>query len=477
MRRTKLVALATASLISAAVTLPLSSAGAAPGTGAGSAPSTSGPATHSDSLTPKWRSKFEERNQKAVEKRLRHGGRGNSVKVGKGAYGRVAQTGQDKIFVVLAEFGNTQHSAYAGQAPDAQRVDGPMHNQIPEPDRSKDNSTNWQPDYDQAHYQNMYFKRMKKFYEDQSSGKYSVDGQVTEWVKVPFNEARYGRDSCGDIVCTNTWFLIRDALAEWTQSKIDAGWSMAKIQAYLKTFDHQDRYDFDGDGDFNEPDGYIDHFQIVHAGGDQADGDPVYGSDAIWSHRWNAQIEPFGTGPEGGAPIGGVNVGEGGLSDPNGSKVEIPDNPTGVWVNDYTIQPENGGLSVFAHEFGHDLGLPGPLRHLRQHRWRLQHRRALVADEPVPRHRQERPGHRRPAHAVRCLGEVPARLAGLRHRSPRPRRDVPDPSGPVDVGRTRPTPWSSCCRTSTCRSTSARPAPTAARATSTATRATTSTPR
>ena len=36
----------------------------------------------------------------------------------------------------------------------------------------------------------------------------------------------------------------------------------------------------------------------------------------------------------------------------------VPNNPTGVWVGDYTIQPENGGLGVFAHEFGHDLGLP-----------------------------------------------------------------------------------------------------------------------
>ena len=36
----------------------------------------------------------------------------------------------------------------------------------------------------------------------------------------------------------------------------------------------------------------------------------------------------------------------------------FPYNPTGVWVGDYTIQPENGGLGVFAHEFGHDLGLP-----------------------------------------------------------------------------------------------------------------------
>ena len=33
-------------------------------------------------------------------------------------------------------------------------------------------------------------------------------------------------------------------------------------------------------------------------------------------------------------------------------------NALGVWVGDYTMQPENGGLGVFAHEFAHDLGLP-----------------------------------------------------------------------------------------------------------------------
>ena len=40
------------------------------------------------------------------------------------------------------------------------------------------------------------------------------------------------------------------------------------------------------------------------------------------------------------------------------STTDVPNNPTGVWVGDYTIQPENGGLGVFAHEFAHDLGLP-----------------------------------------------------------------------------------------------------------------------
>ena len=65
----------------------------------------------------------------------------------------------------------------------------------------------------------MYFNRMAKYYETQSSGRYSVDGTVTDWVKVPFNEALYGRNYCGSIVCNSTKALIRDALAEWVDGK------------------------------------------------------------------------------------------------------------------------------------------------------------------------------------------------------------------------------------------------------------------
>ncbi|WP_395659525.1 immune inhibitor A domain-containing protein [Nocardioides sp.] len=357
MRRTRVAAAATASLIATATALSLSTtpAGAEPPGAPASGKQQS--ATPSDDITPGWRTQYDQIRQQALEKRLRTGGRGAVEKVGRGEYGKVAQTGKDRIFVVLAEFGDTAHSAYPVD-PDAgaQRTDGPLHNQIPKPDRSIDNSTVWQKNYDRSHYDGLYFDRMKKFYEQQSSGTYSIDGDVTAWVKVPFNERRYGSDYCGSIVCSNVWFLVRDALAEWTQGRIDAGWTMARIQAYLKTFDKQDRYDFDGDGDFAEPDGYIDHFQIVHAGGDQADGDPIYGKDAIWSHRGNVGIHSNGTGP--GPAIGGVEVGEGGVSDASGANVQIPDNPTGVWVSDYTMQPENGGLSVFAHEYAHDLGLP-----------------------------------------------------------------------------------------------------------------------
>ena len=357
MRRTRVAATATATLIAAATALSLTTpqAGAQP---AGEPPTARGKsATPSDDITPGWKHKYDKVRQKALQKRLRTGGKGAVEKVGQRTFGEVAQTGTDRIFVVLAEFGDIRHSAIPDN-PDsgAQRFDGPLHNQIPQPDRSVDNSTVWQPDYDQAHYQDLYFDRMRDFYEDQSSGIYSIEGDVTAWVKVPFNEARYGTNNCGSIICSNVWFLVRDALAEWVQGRIDAGWSDTQIQDYLKTFDKQDRYDFDGDGDFREPDGYIDHFQIVHAGGDEADRDPIYGTDAIWSHRGNVGIHPNGEGP--GPAIGGVEVGEGGISDPNGTKVEIPSHPMGIWVSDYTMQPENGGLSVFAHEYAHDLGLP-----------------------------------------------------------------------------------------------------------------------
>lgn len=261
----------------------------------------------------------------------------------------------DKIFVILAEFGNERHPSYPDQdtapaVPGPTRFDGPLHNEIPAPNRAVDNSTVWQPDYNADYYRKIYFgtgqgdESLKQYYEAQSSGRYSVDGEVTDWVKVKYNEARYGRSNgypCASNVCSNTWNLVRDAANQWVADQKAAGRTDAQIAADVKSMDEWDRYDYDQDGDFNEPDGYIDHFQIVHSGGDQADGDPIQGEDAIWSHRWYAFASDQGnTGPANNRG-GGTQIGN-----------------TGVWIGDYTIQPENGGRSVFYHEYGHDLGLP-----------------------------------------------------------------------------------------------------------------------
>ncbi|MEU6402116.1 immune inhibitor A domain-containing protein [Streptomyces sp. NPDC046985] len=246
----------------------------------------------------------------------------------------------DKIFTILVEFGDEADPKYGGTA-------GPLHNQIAAPDRAKDNSTAWQKDYDQKHYQDLYFgtakktESVKKYYEKQSSGRYSVDGEVSNWVKVPYNEARYGNDACGSTNCPSVWNVVSDGVNAWVAQRKAAGESDAAVKADLAQYDQWDRYDYDGDGDFNEPDGYIDHFQIVHAGEDESAGGGVQGKDAIWAHRWYA----FGTDAGSTGPaqnkLGGAQIGD-----------------TGVWVGDYTIQPENGGLGVYAHEYGHDLGLP-----------------------------------------------------------------------------------------------------------------------
>jgi immune inhibitor A len=307
--------------------------------------------------------------REALQAKLDGKAKGKAYKSKSGEWVELEREATDKVFVILVEFGDTRHPFYPDLVPDERDTpagagfDGPLHNKIPQPDRAVDNRTLWKADYNAAHYENMYFTRMREYYEQQSSGRYSIEGAIHGWVKVPFNEARYGRNFCGSNVCTNVYMLMRDALAFWVQQQIDGGKTLQEVNAYLSTFDVWDRNDADGDGNFDEPDRFIDHVQIVHAGGDEAAGDPHQGEDAIWSHRSEAGF--FG-GPGGNAgfPAGYSAFGLGYETDPLGNgrgATTIPHNyhaGSAVWVGDYTIQGENGGLGVFAHEYGHDLGLP-----------------------------------------------------------------------------------------------------------------------
>lgn len=286
---------------------------------------------------------------------IKQRGASKSLRLGKGKYVELDREKTDKIFTVLVEFGDkvdstTQYdpdgdgpqppvAKYGGDA-------GPAHNQIAEPDPKDNNSTIWQADFNRAHFQDLYFSTkgdnsVAKYYEKQSSGRYSVEGEVTDWVKVQYNEGRYGSNYCGQSTCSSAWDVVRDGVNQWVADQKAAGRTTAQIKAEIAKFDQWDRYDADGDGNFNEPDGYIDHFQIVHAGEDESAGGGVQAEHALWAHRWYAYGTDAGkTGPEGNK-AGGTQIGD-----------------TGLWVGDYTLQPENGGLGVFAHEYGHDLGLP-----------------------------------------------------------------------------------------------------------------------
>ncbi len=261
----------------------------------------------------------------------------------------------DQVFVLLVDFGDRRHQDYPDRDTSPlfagpQKFAGPAANDIPKPNRLVDNTTIWQNDYDRAYYERLYFDRtqgqdsLANYLTTQSAGRYSIEGYVSPWTKVPYNQARYGRSNgypCAGNICTNMWALIDDGMQAWYDAEVAAGRTPAQIKEFLTRFDRWDRYDIDGDGNFDEPDGYVDHLQVVHAGADQATLDARYGEDAVWSHRWYSHVDQLGLIGPPGAPLGGAPVAD-----------------TGIWTADYTVQSENGGLGTFAHEYLHDLGLP-----------------------------------------------------------------------------------------------------------------------
>ena len=277
-------------------------------------------------------------NQQAVEQVIRgekqpaaRGG-SQSVEVAPGQWAEYGLQDSDQILSFLIGFGDQSDPRFPDAAP------GPLQNQIPAPDRSTDNSTYWEPEFDREHYLDMFFdpqgESLTTLYEELSSGRYTVDGDVSDWVTVPYNSASYGETESQ----TDMTRFIQDAANAWYDAQLGEGKSPADIDAYLSTFDQWDRYDYNNNGNFDEPDGYIDHFQAIHAGEGEEAGAP---SSAIWSHRWSAGQAGRGTQGPAANLYGGVKIGD-----------------SDVWIRDYTTEPENGGLGVFAHEYAHDLGLP-----------------------------------------------------------------------------------------------------------------------
>ncbi|HEY0733286.1 MAG TPA: immune inhibitor A domain-containing protein [Herpetosiphonaceae bacterium] len=287
---------------------------------------------HGDDLPDALNDEQRELRQQGLEKVLKGQAqaRGNNkvVEVAKGQYVELGREGEDLIWTVLGEFSDLPH------------------NQIPQPDRAVNNTTIWTADFSQQHYDQLLYSdapgvnSVRNFYKELSSNRYAVGGAVTDWIRVPGAGASYGTTD------QQTWLFVRDTVNGWYNQQLAAGKTAAEIDAYLAQFDVWDRNDFDRDGNFDEADGYIDHFQAVHSGQGEEVGGGVLGAAAIWSHRWTVQL---------------VRNGQGGPTLTDGRQVRQGGTQVGqsrFWIRDYTVEPENGGVGVFAHEFGHDLGLP-----------------------------------------------------------------------------------------------------------------------
>lgn len=193
------------------------------------------------------------------------------------------------------------------------------------------------PEYTTAHYQDLLFGdsyagpsgqdfiSMKSYYEQQSGGAYTVTGNVVGWYTAAHPASYYGGNDRNDNDSAPQE-LVKEALA-FAASELGAG---------LSYYDQEDRYDLDGDGNYREPDGLIDHVMVFHASVGEEAGGGELGADAIWAHRWNLGAEYD-------------------LGVPSGLTGDFFSNYTAY---DYTIQPIDAAAGVCAHEYGHDLGLP-----------------------------------------------------------------------------------------------------------------------
>jgi immune inhibitor A len=300
---------------------------------------------------------------------------GKSPKEIKSHYKGAKSTQQAKLLTILVQFNDQANDDFSGVyvpesfgatkcKPGDKELNGPLHNHLPNPADGDelDNNSMWVPDFSEKHYDQMLYTdegitervrtdltgpdgkpgfdisgyTMKNMYEEMSHGAYTVTGQATPWVTVPHSEAWYGATVChkndkGEWEAgpmqdmqghpdnkRGPGQLPIDAVAALSAQDPDFPWA---------DYDIEDQGDLDGDGNYNEPDGIIDHVVLVHAGADKSGGGGAEGTYAIWAHS---------SAVAGGAPVPGTNL----------------------KLSNYIVQPEDSGVGVFAHEYGHDLGLP-----------------------------------------------------------------------------------------------------------------------
>ncbi|MYM58931.1 M6 family metalloprotease domain-containing protein [Vibrio sp. OCN044] len=194
--------------------------------------------------------------------------------------------------------------------------------------------------YQPEHYQSLLFSdtgytgpngenliSMRQYYESESGKSYSVAGQAAGWYRASKEAAFYGGNSPSTDNDLNAQELVREALNQLAQDP----------SINLADYDIEDRYDYDQDGDYREPDGVIDHLMVFHSSVGEEAGGGVLKDDAIWSHRYN---------------LGKYHVLQ-------GTSSTVPSRFGGSYAAfDYTIQPIDAAAGVCAHEYGHDLGLP-----------------------------------------------------------------------------------------------------------------------
>ena len=215
------------------------------------------------------------------------------VKVGNGRYVETALERTEPLLILLVEYEDL------------------LHNQIPEPDRTIDWMAPWEPAYDRAHYEELVLGKMRRYFEAQSGGRYTIQGYVTDWLKLPAGGHYFTHPAA--------------AIVAWIDAQVQVGRTYEEVVGFLRQFDTYDQFDFNQNGIFDEPDGVLDKVILVEAGGFNAS-KGAFGAAGDEDFRF---------------PVTPVAIGA-----------------TGLLVGSHFYADEAAPLGLYAHEYAHLLGLP-----------------------------------------------------------------------------------------------------------------------
>jgi len=159
--------------------------------------------------------------------------------------------------------------------------------------------------------QSAYTGSMRDFYLENSYGQFEVVGVTTIWYRAAHPYSYYANTDG-----------IPGTLDDYGFGSYPHNAQRLVEEAVALADSAVDFSQFDNDGD-----GWVDSFFIVHAG---PGAEAIYTQNFpahyryLWSHAWSIS----------------------------------PEGRDGVTISDYTLQPEDGTIGVFCHEYGHALGLP-----------------------------------------------------------------------------------------------------------------------
>lgn len=312
----------------------------------------------------------------------------------------LAQTGTDRVLVILAEFAGTDVFTWTapitpsnpatgsrwdplgisdpaedtGTVGDCSNIitqtqtftyTGPLHNQIARPlsaaDRSGD--TIWSPDFNKQWFTDFMFgngvvisytrqdassvyesfmdQSVNQYFGDLSNHTYTVTGDVIGWLGVPHSTWYYGADKCPGARTYGSSSLADTGVPGAGTPRTLVHDALDAVNAVSNTVlggtFNWANYDKNGDG-------IIDRLWIVHAGYGEEDSTTLLNRDPV-AHQGTAVL-----------PDPAAFYGESAIwshSSGGGTPYSVTQS---IAAGAYIIMPENGGIGVFAHEYAHNLG-------------------------------------------------------------------------------------------------------------------------